>query len=74
MPPFTEDQKAVMREQAWIVLEEWEKRHIPSCPWGLRVSRAYWIALGAIAASGLANLGPLVNIVRAAAAAIVGGP
>lgn len=46
MPPFTDEQKALIRETARIIWDELRQDHIETCPWGLKLRRMKWTAIG----------------------------
>ena len=71
---FTDDQKAVMREQARVAIQEFQAIHIQTCPWGKRISRIFWILVGALVVSGILNMSAIAALVKVMPLLLAGGP
>lgn len=57
MPSFTPEQKAFIREIVHEVFEVVIERHVQACPWGKKMMRGLWFALGIGVGSGLLGFG-----------------
>jgi len=64
MPPFSEEQKALIREIAQEVADAMMNRlaekltvHEQTCPHGRRITRMFWVTIGFAAGLGLGGSG-----------------
>ena len=53
MPTFSPEQQAFIRELAYEIADIVIERHVHTCPWGQKMTRAFWLALGIGVGSGV---------------------
>jgi len=59
---FSPEQKAFIREVAREIIPEAIDAHVESCPWGKKLTRAFWVGIGLATGIGMLTGGGLVAV------------
>jgi len=61
MASFTQEQEAFIEKVAYAAAKHILKTHVDTCPWGRKLTRAFWLALGIGIGSGMLGATALIN-------------
>jgi len=64
MPSFNQEQKAFIKQVVYEASPHIIAAHVESCPWGQKMSKAFWLVIGIAIGTGLVTVTTVAAIVR----------